>query len=105
MISFTAMFSLNLSFGVVPANRGVKSGGLYKIVRHPIYSGYLLSFTCFVIQNISDFESLIRNVSILVISLVALIFRIKYEEAFLSKDAEYRKLMETTPYRLIPKVW
>lgn len=104
-ISLLAMLSLNLSFGVVPANRGVKSGGMYKIVRHPIYAGYFISMTCFTIQNIAGYESLIRNCSILVITLVALIIRIKYEEEFLLRDPEYQKLVKTTPYRLIPKIW
>ena len=33
--------SLGRSFGLMPANRGVVSSGLYRIVRHPIYLGYL----------------------------------------------------------------
>lgn len=104
-ISLIGMCSLNLSFGIVPANRGVKKAGMYKFVRHPIYAGYFISLTCFVIQNAGTQESLIRNAIILFITLTALIYRIKFEETFLSKDAEYKKLMKTTPYRLIPKVW
>ncbi len=31
---------LGLSFGVVAANRGVKIGGPYSFIRHPMYAGY-----------------------------------------------------------------
>ena len=32
---------LRRSFGIAPANRGVKMGGPYRLVRHPMYAGYL----------------------------------------------------------------
>src|SRR4051812_3971814 len=35
--------SLGYSFGLLPANRGVMNRGMYKLVRHPIYLGYLIS--------------------------------------------------------------
>ena len=35
--------TLGRSFGVVPANRGVVVGGPYRLVRHPIYTGYLIT--------------------------------------------------------------
>jgi len=35
--------ALGRSFGVVPANRGVVVGGPYALVRHPIYTGYLVT--------------------------------------------------------------
>jgi len=96
---------LNLSFGIVAANRGVKNSGLYKIVRHPMYAGYFLSLSCFAMQNVPDEASLIRNGIILTVTLIGLIIRIKYEEDLLIKDPQYKKLLKTTPYRLIPKVW
>ena len=37
------------SFGVVPANRGIKTGGLYRFVRHPIYAGYAITHIGFLI--------------------------------------------------------
>jgi uncharacterized membrane protein (UPF0127 family) len=38
-----AKFTLGRSFGIVPANRGVVVGGPYIFVRHPIYTGYLIT--------------------------------------------------------------
>lgn len=31
------------SFGLVAAHRGLKAGGLYAVVRHPMYAGYVIS--------------------------------------------------------------
>ena len=43
--------SLGRSFGLMPANRGVVSTGLYRIVRHPIYMGYLITHVGFLAAN------------------------------------------------------
>ena len=54
----TAFLSLNRSFGVAPENRGVKTGGAYKLVRHPMYLGYILTETGYVVENSSAFNLL-----------------------------------------------
>ena len=41
-IAVSAKLSLCRSFGVVAGNRGVRTGGLYGLVRHPMYLGYFL---------------------------------------------------------------
>src|SRR5262249_45279192 len=35
---------LGRSIGVVAANRGVKTDGIYRLMRHPMYAGYLLGY-------------------------------------------------------------
>ena len=50
-ISTLALFDLGSSFGVSPANRGVVRTGLYKYVRHPMYSGYVISEFGFIFLN------------------------------------------------------
>jgi protein-S-isoprenylcysteine O-methyltransferase Ste14 len=35
----------------MPANRGVVSSGLYRLVRHPIYMGYLITHAGFLLAN------------------------------------------------------
>ena len=42
-VSLGAQLSLARSFGVVAANRGVKTSGFYGVVRHPMYLGYFLT--------------------------------------------------------------
>ena len=105
LISLAGIFSLNLSFGIVAANRGVKTSGIYKFIRHPMYAGYFVSFICFVIQNVPDMHTLVWNVSILIIMCTALIYRIKYEEELLLHSKEYQEFCKTTKFRLIPGIW
>ena len=35
--------SLGRSFGLLPANRGIVCAGVYRVVRHPIYLGYVIT--------------------------------------------------------------
>lgn len=50
-ISTLALFDLGVAFGVSPANRGVVRAGLYRYVRHPMYSGYVIAEFGFVLLN------------------------------------------------------
>ena len=43
--------TLGRSFGLMPANRGVVCTGLYRVVRHPIYMGYLVTHVAFLAAN------------------------------------------------------
>ena len=43
--------ALGRSFGLVPANRGVVVRGPYMFVRHPIYTGYLITHVAFLVAN------------------------------------------------------
>lgn len=54
-ISTLAVFDLGRSFGVSPANRGVVRTGLYRYVRHPMYTGYVISEFGFVLLNPFNF--------------------------------------------------
>lgn len=50
-LSTLALFDLGSSFGVSPANRGAVRTGLYKYIRHPMYSGYVIAEFGFVLLN------------------------------------------------------
>ena len=77
--------SLGRSFGLMPANRGIVSTGLYRLVRHPIYLGYLITHVGFLLANAT-----LWNVLIFVGADVALMIRAVYEERVLARDASYR---------------
>jgi protein-S-isoprenylcysteine O-methyltransferase Ste14 len=99
-ISLTGLLSLNSSFGLVAANRGVKSSGLYRIVRHPIYAGYFLSFGAFLLQNITLFNFLIY------VAFVALeLLRVEAEERTLSRDLSYASYSRQTRWRILPLIY
>lgn len=92
--------SLGRSFGLMPANRGVVSTGLYRLVRHPIYLGYLLSHVGFVAANPTR-----GNVLILVAADVALLIRAVCEEKTLVRDEAYRTYQQVVRWRVVPGVF
>lgn len=100
VIVFVGLLSLNRSIGIVPANRGIQSAGLYKMVRHPLYMGYTISEMGFVMSQFSLF-----NIFILVAAIFMQVLRLLREEKFLSRDPEYRYFMERTRWHLLPFVF
>src|SRR5437762_315055 len=80
-----AKFTLGRSFGIVPANRGVVVSGPYTFVRHPIYTGYLLTHVGFVLAHPQ-----FANMSLVLVSDIALVIRARYEERALRHDPRYR---------------
>ena len=98
--SIAGIFSLNKSFGILPANRGIISGGLYKFVRHPLYFSYELSFLGFLINNCT-----IYNISLFLFHLFFQIQRIAQEERLLNNDPEYRNYCLQTRWRIFPYIY
>ena len=96
-VSLAAKLFLGRSFGIVPANRGVKETGVYRLIRHPMYAGYMLNHVGFVLVFFSAW-----NVAIYAVAWTALWLRAVEEEKFLRRDPEYRRYAEKVRYRLIP---
>jgi protein-S-isoprenylcysteine O-methyltransferase Ste14 len=92
--------SLGRSFGLMPANRGVVSSGLYRLVRHPIYMGYLITHAGFVLANPT-----IWNVMTLVAADLGLLLRAVCEERTLSRDEAYRAYQQRVRWRVVPGVF
>jgi protein-S-isoprenylcysteine O-methyltransferase Ste14 len=84
----------------MPANRGVVSSGLYRVVRHPIYAGYLITHVAFLVANPS-----VRNIAVLVAADVALVVRSLYEERTLRCDDGYAAYCRMVRWRLLPRVF
>ena len=105
IIRFIAVWSLGRLFTVdvtIRENHVIKQDGLYKIIRHPSYSGMLLSFIGFGI-------SLNNWISLLIITIlvtIALLYRIRIEERLLINQfgSEYTEYMKRT-YLLIPFIY
>jgi protein-S-isoprenylcysteine O-methyltransferase Ste14 len=96
-IVISGKVSLGRSFGLIPANRGVVSSGVYRLVRHPIYMGYLLTHAAFLAANLS-----VWNVVTLVTADVALLARAVCEEATLAEDSNYRAYQQSVRWRVCP---
>jgi|SRR5215212_424027 protein-S-isoprenylcysteine O-methyltransferase Ste14 len=95
-----AKLTLRRSFGLVPANRGIKAGGPYRLVRHPMYAGYLLTHVAVLL-----FAPTLWNATIYAIALPFQLLRILNEERFLGDDEAYRQFAASVQYRLVPKVF
>lgn len=96
----SAKVFLNRSFGLVAANRGVMIAGPYRLVRHPMYAGYILTFVGFWLANPS-----LWNLAIYAIAISAMIYRVQAEETILGRDPAYRAFAAAVPYRLVPRVF
>ena len=89
--------TLGRSFALLPANRGIVSTGLYGIVRHPIYMGYLITHAAFLAASPS-----LWNITALVIADAALLARAVCEERTLALDPAYRDYQSRVRWRVIP---
>ena len=86
--------------GLVAANRGVKTGGPYALVRHPAYTGYLIAYLAYTAENPS-----LRNVVLLTASTAFQLVRIREEERVLTADEGYRDYTSRVRFRLVPYVY
>lgn len=100
IICVASLLSLNESWGIVAANRGIKKKGMYRYVRHPLYSGYFIEAGAFLAQNLT-----IQNIIVMLIWTGFQLRRIVIEEQYLGKDPEYKGYMAKVRWRLIPFVY
>ena len=99
-IVIAGKLTLGRSFGLMPANRGVVSSGIYQIVRHPIYLGYLITHVAFLIATPSAW-----NIAALFAADAALLARAVCEEQTLSRDERYRAYQQTVRWRVCPGIF
>lgn len=99
-IVIAGKLTLGRSFGLMPANRGVVSSGIYRIVRHPIYLGYLVTHVAFLVATPSAW-----NIAALLAADAALLARAVCEEQTLSRDERYRTYQQTVRWRVCPGVF
>lgn len=95
-----AKISLQFSFGILPANRGIVSSGAYRFVRHPIYLGYLITDVGFLLTNFGP-QNLLVYAGLYALQAV----RINREERLLSDDPEYCRYREKVRFRALPGVY
>jgi protein-S-isoprenylcysteine O-methyltransferase Ste14 len=92
--------SLNRSFGLLPAHRGIKTTGAYRWVRHPLYAAYGLMSAGYLVSNFT-----LRNLAIVVVCYGCQVSRIFNEERLLSGYAAYVEYKARTRWRLLPYVF
>ncbi len=99
-IVIAGLVSLNRSFAIVAAEREIKTGGMYRLIRHPLYAGYTLSNIA-ILLNQYDVGNLVYVAAALALQII----RILLEEKFLMHNPAYVRFTRTTRWRLIPGVW
>ncbi len=105
IIRWTAIFSLGKAFSVNVAIRDGQTlyrSGLYRVVRHPSYSGMLI---CFIAIAIIE-QNWISAAVVLLFPTAALLYRIHVEERALNEafGAQYAEYSKAT-MRLIPGLY
>jgi protein-S-isoprenylcysteine O-methyltransferase Ste14 len=97
LIVIAGKVSLGRSFGLIPANRGIVQSGLYRLVRHPIYLGYLITHVAFIAANPT-----LWNIALLLTADIALLARAVCEERTLARDEAYRTYQTRVRWRVVP---
>jgi len=100
LLAVASLLNLGRSFGILIALRKVKTGGVYGVVRHPMYASDILLRVGYVVSHLSMF-----TLGLLAVSTGAYMYRALLEERFLERDPEYRQYEERVPYRFIPGIW
>jgi protein-S-isoprenylcysteine O-methyltransferase Ste14 len=97
LIALAAKFSLNRSFGLAPANRGIRMRGAYVFIRHPMYLGYALIHIAYLLANPTR-----TNAILIGATFACQAWRIMREEQWLMQDRAYRRYARIVRFRLIP---
>jgi len=99
LVAIAAYLSLNRSFGISPSLRKVKTTGLYRFVRHPIYSSYFVMCCGYLLMHAS-----VLNAAFAAAWTYAQLRRMRYEEQLLARSEEYRAYQEKVRWRLVPGI-
>lgn len=99
-LSFASLLGLGRWFGVWPALRGLETRGPYRLVRHPMYLGYVLAD-----MGYNLYEYNFGTVLMVIAGWASLFYRIRAEERTLSQDAGWPGYAALVRYRLLPGLW
>ena len=99
VLSQVARIYMGRSFGILPGNRGIVTKGPFRIVRHPVYTGWFLLSIGYCLAYPSW-------INFLLVSTASpfMLWRILLEEQLLLEDPEYREYVQRVRFRLIPGV-
>jgi len=100
VIGLAALIALGRSFGVAPAHRGLVLWGPYALVRHPLYTSYLLVQCGYLLQSLSW-----ANALVLGCTASCNIGRALAEERLLTASADYPSYRADVRWRLVPSLW
>lgn len=99
-VTLVAILSLGRSFGVIAANREIKTDWLYRLVRHPLYLGESVFFLGLILTMLNW-----ATLAVFCLQFTCQLLRIREEEALLSQDPTYADYMRRVRFRLIPGLY
>lgn len=98
-VSLGAVLSLGRSFAVLPGVRSLRTTGLYRLVRHPLYLGESLLFA-----GAATALGAWGAVAALILAPM-LAWRIRVEERLLAPEPGWQEWARQVRWRLVPFVW
>lgn len=100
LLGIATLLNLGRSFGILIACRGVQTGGLYRLIRHPMYLSDILLRVGF---TLSHFNAV--TLGLVLFSVALYVWRALLEEHFLAGQPGYRAYMDKVRYRLLPGIF
>lgn len=97
MITIWSLIALRHSFAIAPADRGLVTAGPYRLVRHPMYAGQMLSLFAILLGGAN-----LLSWAVVLVSSAAAIWRILREERMIEGYSDYAAAVR---WRLIPGVF
>lgn len=93
------VLSLGRSFAVLPGVRTLQTGGLYRVVRHPVYAGEaVLAFSAAASLGWA-------GLWVCAVLVPLLWWRIEVEERLLRAEPDWAEWASRVRYRLVPGLW
>ena len=99
VLALGAVAGLGRSFGIVAAHRGLRTSGPYRVVRHPLYAAYVVSYVGYLLSYPRAL-----NVLLVVVTTAVMYARAVAEERLLADDPAYRDYQGRTRWRFVPGI-
>jgi protein-S-isoprenylcysteine O-methyltransferase Ste14 len=99
VIVMIARLKLGRNIGLVPAQRKIVTGGIYDVVRHPIYAGGFVLIFSVMLSSYSPLNTVLFSIGILLFMIKSIV-----EENFLRADPEYAAYMQRVRWRWCPGI-
>jgi len=100
MVMLWARLSLGRNIGLVPAQRELVQSGAYAFMRHPVYTGLLITSAAFLLRSYTPLNVFLMGLGVFwFIPIKSLV-----EEDFLRHDPQYAAYMQKVRARWIPFV-
>ena len=100
LFTIVSVQSLGRSFAVLPALRKIRTSGMYRFVRHPIYLSYSIAALGTFVRHPS-----VHNSAVVLAGIGLMLWRIRFEERLLMQQERYRNYAAEVRYRLIPGLY